>query len=49
MSLGWIDYYVNKPWGSPDERFHRVIGEFLYDWAKVRLPKFQEIRVVGEQ
>ena len=31
MALGRIDYYVNKPWGSHDERFHRVIGEFLYD------------------
>ena len=49
MALGRIDYYVNKPWGEHDERFHRVIAEFLYDWAKDRLPKFEEIRVVGEQ
>jgi thioredoxin reductase (NADPH) len=49
MSLGLIDYYVNKPWRSPDERFHRIVGEFLYDWAKDRLPKFEEVRVVGER
>ena len=49
MSLGRIDYYVNKPYGGHDERFHRVISEFLYDWAKDRMPKFEEIRVVGEQ
>ncbi|HEX8260285.1 MAG TPA: FAD-dependent oxidoreductase [Rubrobacteraceae bacterium] len=49
MALGRIDYYVNKPWGSVDERFHRVISEFLYDWAKDHLPKFEAIRVVGEQ
>lgn len=49
MSLGRIDYYVNKPWGEHDERFHRIISEFLYDWAKDRMPKFEEIRVVGEQ
>jgi thioredoxin reductase (NADPH) len=49
MSLGRIDYYVNKPWGTPDERFHRVMAEFLYDWAKDRLPKFEAVRVVGEQ
>src|SRR3954469_2780612 len=49
MSLGRIDYYVTKPYGDHDERFHRVISEFLYDWAKDRLPKFDEIRVVGEQ
>src|SRR5215204_4336469 len=49
MALGRIDYYVNKPWGSVDERFHRVISEFLYDWAKDHLPKFEAIRVVGER
>ncbi len=49
MSLGRIDYYVNKPYGNHDEGFHRVISEFLYDWAKDRIPKFDEIRVVGEQ
>lgn len=49
MSLGRIDYYVHKPWGASDERFHRTISEFLYDWAKNRLPKFEDIRVVGEQ
>jgi thioredoxin reductase (NADPH) len=49
MSLGRIDYYVNKPYGDHDERFHRVISEFLYDWAKDRIPKFEHIRVVGEQ
>ena len=49
MSLGRIDYYVTKPYGDHDERFHRVISEFLYDWAKDRIPKFEHIRVVGEQ
>jgi thioredoxin reductase (NADPH) len=49
MSLGRIDYYVTKPYGDHDERFHRVISEFLYDWAKDRIPKFEEIRVVGEK
>ena len=49
MSLARIDYYVNKPWGPSDERFHRVIAEFLYEWAKDHLPKFEQIRVVGEQ
>jgi len=49
MALGLIDYYVCKPWGSPDERFHRVVGEFIYDWAKDRLPRFEEVCVVGER
>jgi thioredoxin reductase (NADPH) len=49
MSLGRIDYYVNKPWSLPDERFHKVISEFLYDWAREHGPKFEEIRIVGER
>jgi CheY-like chemotaxis protein len=49
MSLGRIDYYVTKPYEDHDERFHRVISEFLYDWAKDRIPKFEEIWVVGEK
>ena len=49
MSLGRIDYYVTKPYGDHDERFHRVISEFLYDWSKDRIPKFEHIRIIGEQ
>jgi thioredoxin reductase (NADPH) len=49
MSLGRMDYYVNKPWGGGDERFHKVVSDFLYEWAKDHRPKFEEIRVVGEQ
>jgi len=49
MALGRTDYYVTKPYGDHDERFHRVISEFLYDWSKDLIPKFDEIRVVGEQ
>jgi thioredoxin reductase (NADPH) len=49
MALGRIDYYVNKPWCLADERFHKVISEFLYDWAREHGPKFEEIRVVGER
>jgi thioredoxin reductase (NADPH) len=49
MTLGVIDYYVNKPEQPGDENFHRMIAEFLYDWAKVNRPVFKEMRVVGEQ
>jgi thioredoxin reductase (NADPH) len=49
MALGRIDYYVNKPWGSYDERFHRTVADYLYEWAKDHLPKFEDIRIVGEQ
>src|SRR5829696_1803922 len=49
MALGHIDYYVNKPEGPGDENFHKMIAEFLYDWAKTNRPVFKEVRVVGEQ
>ena len=34
MALGHIDYYVLKPWASPDEFFHRTITEFLHEWRR---------------
>ena len=48
MTLGHIDYYVNKPERPGDEHFHRMIAEFLYDWAKAHRPWIKEIRMVGE-
>ena len=49
MALGHIDYYANKPERPGDEYFHKMIAEFLYDWARVHRPVFAEMRVVGEQ
>jgi thioredoxin reductase (NADPH) len=46
MAAGLIDYYVVKPWRSPDESFHRAITDFLQEWMSGRGP--QEIAVVGE-
>ncbi|MFL5842800.1 MAG: FAD-dependent oxidoreductase [Thermoleophilaceae bacterium] len=45
MAAGLIDYYVVKPWRSPDESFHRAITDFLQEWASHIGP--QEIAVVG--
>ncbi|MGF1471829.1 MAG: FAD-dependent oxidoreductase [Rubrobacteraceae bacterium] len=47
MTLGHIDYYINKPEYPGDEHFHRMISEFLYDWSKAYRTGFHEIRVVG--
>src|SRR6476469_1451426 len=46
MATGLIDYYVVKPWRSPDESFHRQITDFLQEWMSGVGP--QEIAVVGE-
>src|SRR3712207_6384997 len=47
MALGQIDYYVGKPWRSPDEQFHRVVTEFLAEWTSVHRPGFVALREIG--
>jgi thioredoxin reductase (NADPH) len=49
MALGDIDYYVLRPWWSPDEQFHRTIGEFLYEWTRALPAVSREVEVVGEK
>ena len=47
MALGHIDYYVLKPWQSPDELFHRMIAEFLHEWTRAQSSRPREITVVA--
>ena len=47
MALGRIDYYVLKPWRSPDELFHRTVAEFIHEWSRTRGGGPQEVTVVG--
>src|SRR5688500_16218443 len=46
MALGHIDYYVLKPFGSPDEYFHRMITEFLHEWRRQGGYASSEVEVV---
>jgi thioredoxin reductase (NADPH) len=48
MTLGHIDYYVLKPWGSPDEFFHKTVTAFLHDWVREQRPKNPRVDVVGD-
>ncbi|HEX6920072.1 MAG TPA: FAD-dependent oxidoreductase [Actinomycetes bacterium] len=34
MAFGDINYYVLKPWTSPDELFHRTVAEFVQEWSR---------------
>ena len=34
MAAAQIDYYVIRPWHSPDEYFHRTVTEFLVEWDR---------------
>ncbi len=48
-ALGQVDFYVSKPWRSPDESFHRLITEFLDEWTMVHRPGFVALRLIGER
>jgi thioredoxin reductase (NADPH) len=47
MELGRIDYYVLKPWHSPDELFHSTISELLHEWQRWRPSALKQVCVVG--
>ncbi|MGH8825420.1 MAG: FAD-dependent oxidoreductase [Jiangellaceae bacterium] len=49
MSLGAFDYYVPKPITPPDEQFHVLVGQFLYDGARSQGTGFKVVRLVGER
>ncbi len=48
MAIGHIDYYVLKPWTSPDELFYRTLGEFLHEWARTDPTAPREVTLVAE-
>ena len=48
MALGQIDYYVLKPWRTPDEYFHRTISEYLHEWSRAAVSQPQEVAIVSE-
>ena len=47
MAFGHIDYYVLKPWKSPDELFHRAVSEYLHEWSRVDLSAPREVTLVA--
>jgi thioredoxin reductase (NADPH) len=49
MALGHIDYYVLKPWRSPDELFNRTIAEFIHEWAQAGSSGPREVAIVDRQ
>jgi thioredoxin reductase (NADPH) len=49
MSAGELEYYVIRPWHSPDEYFHRTITEFLLEWERSIGLRPREVAVVGRE
>jgi thioredoxin reductase (NADPH) len=48
IARGWIDHYVVRPAGAPDELFHQAITGLLAEWAEARRDSAHTIHVVGE-
>ena len=49
-AVGQIEFFITKPWHSaPDERFHRDVAGFLYEWARLQRPVYEAVRLVGER
>lgn len=49
LTLNQLDYYVGKPWATPEEEFYPVTGEALREWAKAHLPRYEKVRIVGDR
>ena len=50
MTLGWVDFFEFKPGPPPNERFHRVITDFLEEWTEPYRSEIHAlVRVVGEK
>ena len=48
IALGHSDYYVLRPWRSPDEYFHRTVAEFVHEWSRLEPSAPKEVSIVGE-
>jgi thioredoxin reductase (NADPH) len=49
MAVGDINYYVLKPWTSPDEYFNRSVAEFVQEWSRANPEREAEVVVVAQQ
>ena len=49
MTFGGIDYYVLKPWRTPDEFFHRTVTAFLHEWARNKPLGEVRVTLVGTE
>jgi thioredoxin reductase (NADPH) len=49
MTLGQIDLFIEQPWCSPEEWLYPQVSEALAAWWRVNRPRFERVRIVGEQ
>ena len=49
MAKARIDYYAPKPRCTPDESFHRLLAELLYEWTRAHSPAASEATLIGQE
>jgi thioredoxin reductase (NADPH) len=47
LTLNGLDFYVGKPWASPEEELYPVTGEALRSWAKKSLPRYEKAKIIA--
>ena len=49
MALGGVDDYLTRPWIPIEQGLYRPVEELLGDWTRANRPRFEAIRMVGEE
>lgn len=49
ITLGRLDRWVTRPEQVRDEEFHRLVTEFLEEWASRTGHGFEAVRIIGER
>jgi thioredoxin reductase (NADPH) len=49
MANDHLDYYLVRPVEPPNEHFHRLVGEFLYEWSRGRSRAALELTLVADR
>jgi thioredoxin reductase (NADPH) len=44
-----LDNYIMKPWDPPDQKLYPILDVLLDDWAAGHRPRFEGVRVIGQQ
>jgi thioredoxin reductase (NADPH) len=48
LTLNHLDYYLSKPWASPEEELYPIVSEAIRLWAKSHLPRFEKAKLIGD-
>ncbi len=49
LTLNHLDFYVGRPWATPEEEFYPVTGEALSLWAREHLPRYEKVKIIDKR